>query len=249
MLKRFIVASFAVMAAAGAFAQSTTLAANTTAVTGGADFFPGWRGQNYTFDMRGSTPTGTFWTGSEVSVDVVGVGSIYHSSNQRDPDGDPNTPIGDSATNNNLFPPTNPQPSPSDTSRYDTYMVAPLNATGGVSDPQFASPQPIVSSATRIRGRNPSGVEIPLAWFTLGQINGMTNALLARFTFTVAPGDELSLTQDATHPLLFATLVGRMTSNANPTGTNYSFNIYQTPEPGTLALLALGGLAGLLRRR
>lgn len=253
MLKRFIVSTVAVLATASAFAQVTTLTANNAATTSGPDSPATFRQRHFSFELKGSTTSPAFWTGSEISVDVTGTGplgiggGIWHASNQRDPDGDGNTPIGSDAANNNLFPPSNPQPGQANTARWDTYMIAPT-ASGGVADPQFAAPGGVVSTNTRIRGKNPSGAEIPLAWFQTAQVV-LNAARLGVITFEAAAGDDLSLTQDAAHPFVYATLTGRTTTNANPAGTSFSFTIYQTPEPGTLALLALGGLAGLIRRR
>jgi hypothetical protein len=49
---------------------------------------------------------------------------------------------------------------------------------------------------------------------------------------------------------LVATVAGRYAAkNTGGTLFPYAFNIYRVPEPTTLALLALGGLAGLIRRR
>jgi PEP-CTERM motif len=239
-----IAAGIAILIAASGLAQSTTLLPNITPVTSGADFVPGWRSNHHTFDLRSTTPLGSFWVGAEILVDVVGSGTIWHASDQRDPDGDPNTPVGDSVVNNNLFPSLSPQPPPDNTAAYDTYMIAPA-AGGEVGDPMFAAPGGVHSTPTHIHGWSPKH-EIPLAWFTFAQF-AHSDFRIARFTLAF-PG-TLSLTRDATHPLAFATLVGRSATNLNPTGINFNYTIYQSPEPDTFALLALGALAGLLRRR
>jgi hypothetical protein len=232
--------------AVGTFGQTTTLTANFNPVTAGPDL-PGFsRATYFTFDLRGTTTAPAFWTGTEIELDVLRPGGrIFQSAGQRDPDNDANTPIGDSATDNDLFPPSNPQPPANDTRRYDTYMVAP-GPNGIVETPLFAAPGGVIDGdanhPTRIRGLNPQGEEIPLAWFSLGQTT-LNNSLLARFTFVSA--DDLSLTQDVAHPNVYATLSGRTTSSTNPQGTPFSFLVFAAPEPATLALLLLAGATGL----
>lgn len=267
MLKKILVSSFA-LAAATAFGQSMNLVANNTAVTSGADSATFQRNiTHFTFDLQGNTE-GADWTGSEVSVDVVGTGSIWHATDQRiaegSPPDDPNTlcylhnlnvpALAFNATNN------------ANTKMYDTWFTAP-GARFQV-DPAFASPglpapdtmscqpiPPIVSTATRLRGLNSDGDEIPLAWFDTATA-ALNNTTLARLTFQVPAdmaGIEVDDLNDATPAptgmQLLASIRGRTTTNLNADGVAFAFDFYQIPEPSALALLALGGLAGLIRRR
>lgn len=265
MLKKFLGAGFVVTMATLAMAQSTALVANVTATTTGADGGPTFRQTHFTFDLQGSTGAND-WTGSEISVDVVGNGALWHATNQRvsvsNPPLDPNT----NCYSHNLNVPalSNNATNRANTLMYDTFFTGPGSAFN--VDPTFASPglpapdgsscpaqPPIVSTATRIRGTNPSGAEIPLSWFDT--VNSpLNNTVLARFTFTVPVGSQglVVLATSAPAPSgtqAMARLYGRTTTNQNSVGTNFDFTIYQVPEPSTVALLALGGLAGLIRRR
>jgi len=269
MLKKFLGASFVVSMATLAMAQTTNLVANTTATTTGADGGASFRQTHFTFDLQGSTGTND-WTGSEISVDVVGNGSLWHASNQRvatnNPPfpADPNNPPVCYLHNLNVPALNNNATNRANTLMYDTFFTSPGSAFN--VDPTFASPgvpapdgascpaqPPIVSTATRIRGTNPSGAEIPLSWFDT--VNSpLNNTVLARFTFTVPVGSQGLIVQATSAPAPAGTqplarLFGRSTTNVNSVGNNFDFTIYQVPEPSTVALLALGGLAGLIRRR
>lgn len=269
MLKKFLGASFVVGMTTLATAQITTnLVANTTAVSTGADNAAGWRNSHFTFDLQGST-TGADWTGSEISVDVVGTGTIWHASNQRIATNNPPSPID---PNNpptcylhNLNTPGLAAPGANNnTLMYDTFFTSP--GSRFTTDPTFASPglpapdqascpaqPPIVSTATRIRGTNPSGAEIPLSWFDTATA-ALNNTVLARFTFEVPAANGGLVAQATSLPapagkVPLARLFGRTTTANNSLGTGFDVTIYQVPEPSTVALLALGGLAGLIRRR
>lgn len=279
MLKKFLASGLVLCAAGVAVAQSTTLNANNTVPTGGADIGSFNRnGTNaaapghWTYDLRMNS-NGADWTGSEIMVDVVGAGSIWHASDQRisnggvEVDPDPNNPTVCYLHNLNVPGLTFNGANNANTRMYDTFFTSPGNRFN--IDPQFASPgqpapnanscqptPPVVSSSTRLRGLNPSGVEIPLAWFdtvTLG-VDGTAAATLGRLTFQsdVGYGDLEVVAAGGAAPAnkqLFATIRGRTTTNLNSDGVGFGWDIYQTPEPSTMALLALGGLAGLIRRR
>ena len=260
MLKKILASAFVCGVATVAFGQTMSLVANATATTTGADSPATFRATHFTFDLTGATGTAD-WTGSEISVDVVGTGSIWHASNQRisqsSPPADPNT----QCYVHNLQVPAlaNNATNRANTLMYDTFFTAPGSAFN--VDPTFASPgvpatgpdvcpanPPILSNATRIRGINPQGTQIPLAWFDTANLP-LNNTVLGRLTFEV-PADRAAVS-DVAGPgrVLFATITGRITSATNPSGNSFSFNLYQAPEPSTMALLALGGLAGLIRRR
>ena len=268
MFKKFLGLAFVACAGAAAFAQSTDLVRVDNAVTTGVNAGTFQRNvTHFTYDLRGSTPSGTDWTGSEISLDVVGAGSIWHASNQRisqvPTPGDPNN----LCYVHNLNSPqltsgvgTNNANSLS----YDTFFTAPGSRFN--VDPSFASPgvpaadpfscpavPPIVSTATKLRGLSPSGAEIPLAWFDTNNV-GLNNTTLARLSFQV-PAANSNLTvvlaggQAPSGMQLFAVIRGKSTTNVNSDGNAFGWDIYQVPEPSTMALLALGGLAGLIRRR
>jgi len=261
MLKKILASAFVCGVATVAFGQSMALVPNTTAVTTGPDASATFRNTHFTFDLAGTTATGVDWTGSEISVDVVGTGSIWHASNQRvlqsSPPGDPNV----TCYVHNLQSPglSNSAANRANSLSYDTFFTAP--GSPFTVDPTFASPgvpapnpnvcpanPPIVSTATRIRGLNPQGAEIPLAWFDTANLP-LNNTVMGRLTFEVPANRADVSTVAGAGRILFATIRGKITSATNPTGNAFSFDLYQAPEPSTMALLALGGLAGLIRRR
>ena len=264
MLKKILATAFVCGMATAAFAQSMAMVQNSTPVSTGADAAGFGRDTtHFTFDLQGNT-AGADWTGSEVSVDVVGTGSIWHATDQRLSENSPPSDPNEICYVHNLNTPglTFNGTNNANSRMYDTFFTGP--GSRFTVDPSFASPgqpapdpascpasPPIVSSATRLRGKNPAGTEIPLAWFDAvnAPLAGGSASTLARLTFQVPADASITGTEPGTGRVLFATIRGRITSAANPQGTNFSFDIYQTPEPSTMALLALGGIAGLLRRR
>lgn len=261
MLKKILASAFVCGVATAAFAQSMALVQNSTAVTSlqGGDTF-GRDTTHFTFDMQGTTGAAD-WTGSEVAVDVVGTGAIWHSGDQRISEGNPPNDPNETCYIHNLNSPGLAFNAANNarSDMYDSFFTGPGSRFN--VDPSFASPglpapdpascpanPPIVSTATRLRGLNPQGVEIPLAWFDA--VNApLNNTVLSRLTFVVDAANAITGTEPGAGRTLFATIRGRITSATNPNGNNFSFDIYQVPEPSTMALLALGGIAGLLRRR
>lgn len=276
MLKKFLASGLVLCAASVAVAQSTTLLPIITDPTAGPDagsFTRGVAGVNspatshWTYDVRVATGSAD-WTGSELILDVVGAGSIWHASDQRVSEGAPANDPNEVCYLHNLNVPNLTGAALNTNSRaMDTFFTSP--GTRFTVDPSFASPgvpspdplndcaanPPIVSTATRLRGLNPSGVEIPLAWFdAVVAATGANGATLGRLTFEVPGGfgDLEVVGAGAPAPVgkqLFASIRGRTTTNLNSDGVGFGFDIYQVPEPSTMALLALGGLAGLIRRR
>lgn len=252
MRRKLIPACVVLTFASGAGGQVSTLVPDFTVPTTGPDL-PGFdRARFFTFDLRFSTGPGR-WVGGEIELDILSAGGrLFHSLGQRDGDGDPNTPTpapGEPQTqgNNNLLPITLPLTPPpvNDTRRYDTFLSV-ATSGGAVEIPQFNAPGGILSTDTRLRGLDPSGAEIPLAWWSDPRFSG-GGALFGRFTF-ISEGD-LSLAQDALHSQVFATLAGRMRTTMAPIGVPYNFTIYAAPEPGSAALLFAAAAGARAMRR
>lgn len=245
-------------------AQVTTLVPNHTPVTSGAPFQRDVT--HFTFDLTVNT-FGVDWTASEISVDVLGEGEIWHDPGQRISESyggeDPNA-VG--CYLHNLNSPGLPFNllNLGRSVMYDTFFTGP--GARFTTDPSFASPgpprpsdgcftwrpqppPPLISTARRLRGLNPLGEEIPLAWFDPYRMPPLPNTVLARFTFRVPEGLGLSLVQDAAHAGVFATLVGRTTTALNYDGNPFSFTIYQAPEPTSLLIACAGALLASATRR
>jgi hypothetical protein len=136
---------------------------------------------------------------------------------------------------------------------YDCFYTLPsTGAFTTLGAPSFTGPGNTVDADT-IRGEdtnNDGAADTGRTWFQAGSTIGpLTNALIARYTVLLTdPLDSLSLVADAMHPAVFMTMTG-LVAGVGVGITNFSITIYHTPEPSTIALLALGGLVGLIRRR
>ncbi|MFN0134696.1 MAG: PEP-CTERM sorting domain-containing protein [Phycisphaerae bacterium] len=249
--------------------QTMSLVANNFVPTHGSDIATFERNvRHFTFDLTGRTGAAD-WTGSELSLDVVNpaLGRIWHASDQRiayrDPTPtDPNN--GDQCYVHNLAVPglvRNAQNN-GDTLMYDTFITRPGN--NFLLDPAFASPGvpptpeepcpvPIVSTATRLRGLNPQGTEIPLAWFDAVNIP-LTGSIIGRLTFEIEPSAMphpgfLAVNPSEPGSVLFAVMIGRISASAGPGENPQRFEIWWVPEPATLPLMLIGGMACVARRR
>ncbi|MFN0134699.1 MAG: PEP-CTERM sorting domain-containing protein [Phycisphaerae bacterium] len=245
-----------------------TLVENTTMPTHGVDLDTFQRGvRHFTFDIRGETRA-VDWTGAEYSIDILSpaLGRIWHASDQRiaardaTPD-DPTDPL--CYVHNLAAPGLNVNATTSlNTRMYDTFFTRP----GGdfVLDPAFASPgvpptpqnpcpPVVVSTDTRIRGLNPSGAEIPLAFFDAVNLPVNGN-VLARITFEIEPtafphAGHFEVNPTGPRSVLFARLNGRVSAAKDHNGGPSNFEIWWVPEPATLPLMMFGAFFAPLRRR
>ncbi len=90
--------------------------------------------------------------------------------------------------------------------------------------------------------------KLAIVWFDTSTVRDPPPFTAFRLTLRQVLGMEaLTLANTGDH---VAKVRGRYTGLHNQNSLlNYEFDIYRVPEPKALALLALGGLAGLLRRR
>lgn len=264
-LPRHSLVCFAVLLSSGtAFAQSAQLTRNDTDVTTGVDAASFRRNiTHFTYDLQFTTPAGVDWTQSEMTVDVPGDGVIWHATDQRIATvGTPQDPNAACVYHNLNVPNLNATTTNNRNSRmYDTFLTRP--GTRFVVDPlvlPLFSPgagrcnaSPVVSTPTHLGARDSAGNNIPLVWYDSVNVPVIA-ATLGRITFQVPESRGGLVVQIAGEPTpagtqLFATLRGRTRSSTNSTGTMFGWDIYQVPEPSTLALLALGGLTAFTRRR
>ncbi len=232
-MRNFVATSLVAAMTAAALGAGSSLVQSIPTASSGADFSASFNSEHTVFDLN-LTSTAD-WTAAEVRVEVVrpDIATIWHASDQT-LGSDPNNP----GPLDNLLPTTG---TAAKTRSYDTQMGIP---NGTLTTANFATTG--VSNATDIYGLNPIGDIIPLAWFN-------TSGADANANFR---GLRLTLEHDAaTQPLLntaggvlVATVVGQ-TREAGGVFANFSYSIYAVPEPATVALLGLGGLATLLRRR
>ncbi|MFN0134697.1 MAG: PEP-CTERM sorting domain-containing protein [Phycisphaerae bacterium] len=246
---------------------TTSLVQNPTAPTFGADIDTFQRGvRHFTFDVRASTNAD--WVGSETRIDVVNpaLGRIWHASDQRFgyrdlTPSDPNDPL---CYVHNLAAPGIER---NDITRFNTRMFDTFFTRPGqrfVLDPIFASPglpptpeQPcpaqVVSTDARIRGLNPSGVEIPLTWYDYVSMPPLYDQVLARLTFEIEPSafpqpGYLAVNPSGAGQVLFAVVDVRTSEDIGNDFPLERFEIWWVPEPATLPLLVIGAFAVLGRR-
>jgi len=107
------------------------------------------------------------------------------------------------------------------------------------SNSSYATAGTISSSAT----------SLSITWFDTGDDSGLFTDFV-NFRMTLSQNKGMNpLTLQVTNQLVGSASGKYSSKQGGGSLFPYSFNIYRTPEPTTLALLALGGLAGLIRRR
>lgn len=245
----------------GSLGQTTNLVLNNAIDPAtGADAAEFSRTTHSTFDLIGNTGSSD-WTGSEISVDIVGNASIWHASDQRIAEvaspGDPDT----LCYVHNLNAPSleNTAANRNSTRMWDTFFTGPGAAF--MVDPQFISPggvnpspeecppvPPIVSTATRIRGISAENQEIPLTW--VDSISAPLNdTVIARLTLSgQSPFGPILISSEPQAFPLVAVIQGRTSSETNPFGTPFRFLVYDIPEPSS-GVLSLGAAALLAMSR
>lgn len=173
----------------------------------------------FTYDLKVVVSGQDDWTSSATTAQLSGGKTFYQNS------------FGGNTTPNPAFFPLAPE------LQWDTFATQPgsyPNSNDGTSPGTFGT--------TTVDGDT----------FNIGVLDtantGDGTFTIARYSI-VSPPNRPGLTL-ANTGLVVGTLSGTTTAkNSGGTLIPYSFNIYQVPEPATLSLLVLGGLAGLLRRR
>lgn len=235
-MRKFVAASLVAAFTGIAFgAVGATVSQTTPTATGGADFNASFNATHFSFDVQMTTTLD--WTASEVRVNVSrpDIATIWHASDQLSYVSDPNDPQFSNPLNNlatNGAPATN-------TRSYDTMLRMPSTA-GTMTLGNYATGG--VSNSTDIHGVNPIGDPIALAWFNTGNTDTNSNFRGVRVTL------ESAIPLNMLGGIPVATIVGQA-REAQGGFANFSATIYAIPEPATIALLGLGGLATLLRRR
>jgi len=239
MLKKFLATAFVLSASTAAFAVIGTTFSSlnlTPGNTNGADAYANFAADRSGFDMT-ITTDGNDWLSAEITANITGgTSTFWHASNQTI--GAPN--LGNMA--NPFVVRTD-----NDTKEFDTFINAAGFAPDWFNAVNVASAG-LDSTPTHISGKNASNVDIPLAWFDTTTTSS-ASFTAGRFIFLNGANGAVT-TNPATGPAV-ATVVGRFFYKVGTSSieSDFSQTFYQAPEPSTLALLALGGLAGLIRRR
>lgn len=230
-MRKFVAVSLVAAMTGIAFgAVGATVSQTTPTATGGIDFDASFNATHFSFDVQFTTTLD--WTASEVIVNVSrpDIATIWQASDENA--FDPNT-----VDDRNHLAPNNT--APTNTKSYDTMLRIP--STGGtMSLGNFATIG--VVNSTDIHGLNPSGQIIKLAWFDTGNTDTNSNFRGVRLTL------ESSLPLNLVGGIEVATFSGQV-REAFGGFADFAGTIYAVPEPATIALLGLGGLATLLRRR
>ena len=225
-MKKVLVALSVMAAVSAASAQVVThslvSAANPTVPIVGANAV-----DSQAFDLKVQVGAGNDWTSTAISANIL-VGDKHWYKDALGANTQPNPAFFA------VFP----------SLQWDTFFTTPggfPNVAAQGATPGFASPPTPTISRTLVNA----------IWFDTVN-TGAGDWTIARLTiFSTTPREDLVVA-----PLgqgvgtLIASVEG--TTTAALTGGQlhaFAFGIYQIPEPATLSLLALGGLASLIRRR
>jgi hypothetical protein len=181
----------------------------------------------FVYNVRFALTTGDDWTSTHATVTSLS-----------DPDFLPRAA--------QLKAPVNPDPDMGDPPLTAAQACANMASTPN-DYPNDLTPGSPSSSLATVGTTVSTNKLMDVTWFDTTTNNGVT---FTGFRVTLRQLKEMDdLTLDLT-PNLIATYASTTTTVAGGGSlTAFAFNIYRVPEPHTLSLLALGGLAALIRRR
>ncbi len=220
MLKKFLATAVVMSAATVAFAQSATATSWAAGTNAGQS----------SFNVDLAYPAD--WLGTDMTVDLSsGTATIVNASGSG-PAGSLSAPV---TFRSDAAPVA---------TEIDTFINGPGFAPDWFNPVSLATPLAnMIATSTHIGST--SG---PLTWFDTAVLGAGSHTALR---LVLSNGANGAVTTDPLTGPQIGSIFGRFTYNVSGTVTEHQYNIplYQAPEPSTLALLALGGLAGLIRRR
>ncbi len=220
MLKKFLATAVVMSAATVAFAQSASIASFPAGTGGGLS----------SFDVTLAYPSD--WLGTDMTVSLTGGTATIVNASGAGPAGSLSAPV--------VFR-NDAAPTPGE---IDTFINGPGFAPDWFNPVSLATPLANMIATSTFIGSTVG----PLTWFDTAVLGAGSHTALR---LVLNDGANGPVSDDpATGPQI-GSIFGRFTYNDGGTVAEHQYNIplYQAPEPSTLALLALGGLAGLIRRR